>query len=71
MRASLASAFILLASCEGVIGAPAVDDELSAMKRQLTAGSDAAPEAKALPATPGDAAVEDELAKMKKAAEGN
>ena len=49
----------------------AVDDELSAMKRQLTAGSDAAPEAKALPATPGDAAVEDELAKMKKAAEGN
>ena len=48
-----------------------VYDELSAMKRQLTAGSDAAPEAKALPATPGDAAVEDELAKMKKAAEGN
>ncbi|KAH8069547.1 hypothetical protein JL721_5854 [Aureococcus anophagefferens] len=49
----------------------AVDDELSAMKRQLTAGSDAAPEAKALPATPGEAAVEDERAKMKKAAEGN
>ncbi|KAH8056030.1 hypothetical protein JL722_7859 [Aureococcus anophagefferens] len=48
----------------------AVDDELSAMKRQLTAGSDAAPEARP-PATPGDAAVEDELAKMKKAAEGN
>ena len=51
-----------------------VDDELSKMKRQLTAGADDAPAdappAKSLPATPADAAVEDELAKLKAAAQG-
>mmetsp|Transcript_26508 Transcript_26508/g.81500 ORF Transcript_26508/g.81500 Transcript_26508/m.81500 type:complete len:306 (-) Transcript_26508:229-1146(-) len=48
-----------------------VDDELSKMKRQLAGPSDEAPPpaAKSLPATPADAAVEDELAKLKKAAE--
>ena len=38
-----------------------VDDELSKMKRQLTAGSDEP----AKPAAPADPAVEDELAKLK------
>ena len=38
-----------------------VDDELSKMKRQLTAGS----EEPAKPAAPADPAVEDELAKLK------
>ena len=51
-----------------------VDDELSKMKRQLTAGADDAPAdappPKSLPATPADAAVEDELAKLKAAAQG-
>ena len=51
-----------------------VDDELSKMKRQLTAGADDAPAdappAKSLPATPADASVEDELAKLKAAAQG-
>lgn len=45
-----------------------VDDELAKMKRQLAAPeADAPPPAKALPSTPADAAVEDELAKLKAA----
>ena len=39
-----------------------VDDELSKMKRQLTAGSDDTP---SKPAAAADPAVEDELAKLK------